>query len=199
MHQQVMWIPTKQPGLEHLHLIESESAISANGLVIGVEKNNPFRLRYEIECDAHWAVAYIHLQLLDAEIPYSVTVRSDGAGHWSTPPGESIPELEGCLDVDLSVTPFTNTQSIRRLGLKPGQSAEIAVAYFTVPDLRYNLQHQRYTCVETDKLGAVYQFESMTSNYHAQLRVNSQGLVDTYTEEPVASADADGFRRVLPQ
>ena len=38
--------------------------------------------------------------------------------------------LVGCEYVDISETPFTNTLVIRRLGLTPGESADISVAYF---------------------------------------------------------------------
>ena len=38
--------------------------------------------------------------------------------------------LVGCKYVDISETPFTNTLVIRRLGLTPGESADISVPYF---------------------------------------------------------------------
>ncbi len=42
---------------------------------------------------------------------------SDGHGHWRKADGTALPQFDGCVDIDLAGTPFTNTLPIRRLGL----------------------------------------------------------------------------------
>ena len=41
------------------------------------------------------------------------------------------------IDVDISATPFTNTLPIRRLGLQPGEFAELDVAFVDAPAMRF--------------------------------------------------------------
>lgn len=111
MERQVMWSPWTGPGLEHLHLLQQQKDIVADGLILGVKEQTPFRVRYEIRCDLHWRVRAIQLSLLGGS-SHSLHFFTDGAGSWTTESGEAIPSFKGCLDVDISATPFTNTLPI---------------------------------------------------------------------------------------
>jgi hypothetical protein len=112
MERQVMWSPWTGPGLEHLHLRQEQEEMLADGLILGVEEQVPFRVHYEIHCDPQWRLRAIHLNVPDDSSP-SLHLFTDGEGLWTTKAGEVMPSLNGCLDVDISATPFTNTLSIR--------------------------------------------------------------------------------------
>ena len=156
MNLQAVWTPWDGRGLEHLRLRVEESRIEADGVVIGEEDGVVFRNP-------------LHLN-------------SDGEGNWSDASGQSIPELEGCTDVDLSATPFTNTLPIRRLDLGEGGSSEIAVVYVDVPDMRLDVSRQRYTCLERNADGGLYRYEDRGSfrGFTADLPVDADGLVLDY-------------------
>ena len=139
----------------------------------------PFRLHYEITCDSNWNVKKLDLVLLSGS-QKSLQIRADGQGHWSTHTGEPIPSLDGCIDVDISATPFTNTLPIRRLELRPGQSAELLVAYVLIPEIELMTDKQRYTCFELNTHGGLYKYESMESDFEADLPIDSDGLVIDY-------------------
>jgi hypothetical protein len=139
----------------------------------------PFRLRYEITCDANWNVKELDLALLSGNRK-SIKIQADGQGHWSTYNGGPIPSLHGCIDVDISATPFTNTLPIRRLKLQPGQSAELLVAYVLIPHMDLMPARQRYTCLELNNSGGLYKYESLESDFSAELPVDNDGLVIDY-------------------
>ena len=65
MERQVMWSPWTGPGLEHLHLLEQQEGIQegilADGLILGVKEQVPFRIRYTIHCDLQWRLRAVHL------------------------------------------------------------------------------------------------------------------------------------------
>ena len=44
-------------------------------------------------------------------------------------------DLDPSLDADIAATPLTNTPTINRLDLAPGEVAEIVVAWVDVPSL----------------------------------------------------------------
>jgi len=99
--------------------------------------------------------------------------------------GKPLPSLKGCLDVDIAVTPFTNTLPIRRLALPPSASATLRMTYITVPDLQVAVTEQRYTCLEATSFGGRYRFESLeqgVTSFTAELPVGQDGLVLHYPE-----------------
>jgi uncharacterized protein len=90
------------------------------------------------------------------------------------------PSLDGCLDLDISVTPFTNTLPVRRLELPPGASVDLLVAFLSVPELSFRPVHQRYTCLARSATGGLYRYEGLDSHFSADLLVDAQGLVVEY-------------------
>ncbi len=182
MDRDVMWLPWEGPGLEHLHLTFSPDGALADGVIIGITEGQPFRVRYVIRCDARWRVRETHVTLLSSDQP-TIGLLSDGNGHWTTDTGEPRPDLDGCLDIDLIATPFTNTLPIRRLRLQPGTSADLLVAYVDVSELRLETARQRYTCLEAWPDGARYRFEVLPSGgFTAELLVDAYGLVINYPQ-----------------
>ena len=179
MEREVMWTPWEGPGLEHLRLTTSDGGVVANGLVIGLEAGRPFRISYEIRCDGHWRVREIRAAAPDWERP-ALDLLADGEGRWKRRGGEPVPELDGCIDVDISATPFTNTLPIRRLGLEPNQSEELTVTYIRVPELLVGPERQRYICLEAGSNGGLYRFEALPSGFTAELAVDAEGLVLDY-------------------
>jgi hypothetical protein len=179
VEREFMWIPWEGPGLEHLRLVTSGSGVVANGLVIGLEAGRPFRIGYEIRCDGRWRVREVRVAAPDSGRPV-LELLTDGEGRWKRRSGEPIPELDGCIDIDISATPFTNTLPIRRLGLEPGESEELMVTYVRVPELLVGPERQRYGCLEARTDGGLYRFEALPSGFTAELPVDVEGLVLDY-------------------
>ncbi len=191
MTHNVVWSHLYQPGMEHLRLAQHEDEIHADGLVVAVVDDVPVRVHYHIRCDALWRVREMRVELLDEDEPSmaaraeanpacAVHVYADGRGHWTTTSGDALPALDGCIDVDISVTPFTNTLPIRRLALTPGTAQEIVVAYIKVPDVTLQPFRQRYTCLSMQESRATYRYDSVVSGFTADLTVDNEGLVIDY-------------------
>jgi hypothetical protein len=162
-----------------LRLLTSDGGVVANGLVIGLEAGRPFRIGYEVRCDERWRVREVRAAAPDLGRPV-LDLLADGEGRWKRGGGESMPELDGCIDVDISATPFTNTLPIRRLGLEPGKSEELMVTYVRVPELLVGPERQRYGCLEAQADGGLYRFEALPSGFVAELPVDAEGLVIDY-------------------
>jgi hypothetical protein len=179
MNREIMWSPWDTPGLEHLHLTLNEDGVIADGeIMTTLFEERPMRLRYHVECDAGWRVRGVRVTMQAGQ--RSVDLRSDGAGQWTTSGGDILPALDGCIDVDIMATPFTNTLPIRRLGLQPGESADLNVAYISVPSLEAVMSPQRYTCLESRPDGGLYRYQSVSSGYTNDLPVDADGLVIDY-------------------
>jgi hypothetical protein len=179
VEREVMWTPWEEAGLEHLRLVTSGSGVVANGLVIGLEAGRPFRIGYEIRCDERWRVREVRTAAPDSGRPV-LELLADGEGHWKRSGREPMLELDGCIDVDISATPFTNTLPIRRLGLEPGESEELTVTYIRVPELLVGPERQHYNCLEAQTDSGLYRFEALPSGFTAELPVDAEGLVIDY-------------------
>jgi uncharacterized protein len=174
------WSRWDGPGLEHLRLRVREGAIEADGVVVGEEGGTCFRARYVIRCDQHWRTRELILDPLDGSDPLHLS--SDGEGDWRDASESALPELRGCIDVDLSVTPFTNTLPIRRLDLREGESSDIAVVYVNVPVMELGTSRQAYTCLERGPGSGLYRYEDrgIFQGFTADLPVDENGLVLDY-------------------
>ena len=182
MERQVMWSPWTGPGLEHLSLVQQQADILADGLILGVEEQVPFRVHYVIHCDLQWRLRAVHLSIPGSTSP-SLHLFTDGGGSWTTEDGEAILSLNGCLDVDISATPFTNTLPIRRLALQPGPSATLNMVYIAIPQMQIKVAEQRYTCLEATASGGRYRYESLANGvswFTAELAVDADGVVKDY-------------------
>lgn len=189
MERQVLWAPWDGPGLQHLSLVQQDEGILADGVVIGLDHDAPFRAQYTIRCDAQWRLRELNLDLLQSEHP-DLQLRTNGRGQWTDGSGEPLPALDGCLDVELSVTPFTHTLPIRRLKLQPGQARDLSVVYLAIPDLQPKPVSQRYTCLDLAASGGQYRYEASFRGFTAELPVDGDGLVLDYPET---------FRRIWPR
>jgi hypothetical protein len=180
VEREVMWASSDGPGLEHLRLALNEDEIIADGEIITTMfTERPLRIDYWIRCDAQWRVREVRVAAPGDE-QTAVNLRVEGAAQWATGRGGAQSELDGCIDVDIIATPFTNTLPIRRLSLHPGESKSLRIAYITVPDLKVVAVSQRYTCLESGPDSGLYRFESLESGYTNELPVDADGLVIDY-------------------
>jgi uncharacterized protein len=167
------WLPDQGEGAEEFRFRATATGLSARGHVVATLEGAPLAASYEVTTDAAWATRGVRVEVKGGA---GVDIRSDGAGHWHHASGQAIPELDGCIDPDISMTPFTNTVAIRRLGLRIGEAAEIKVAYILVPDLSLRAAPQRYTRL-ADRL---WRFEGLDIDFSADLTVDEDGFVTEY-------------------
>jgi hypothetical protein len=179
METYAWWTRLQLPGLEQLHLTENEMGAIADSLMLGIADATPFRLWYQLRVDRAWKVRECLLQV-GGEQGQALHLLTDGQGHWSDAAGVPCSTLDGCLDLDISHTPFTNTLPLRRLALAPGESADLLVAYISISELSIHPVRQRYTCLSRTPSGGTYRYEGVDSHFTADLLVDEQALVVDY-------------------
>lgn len=90
--------------------------------------------------------------------------------------GEELNSVHGCVDVDIWPTPFTNSLPIRRLQLKEGERRQIEVVYIDGLELSTGKAVQAYTRTGRQS----FRFESVGTDFSAELTVDERGLVLEY-------------------
>ena len=177
----ICWVPIwnkdrEGVGLEHLLLAERV----ADSIVLAFdEEHGPFRLTYRLRWDESWRLHDAELTVVTAQFTRSLRLQADGQGHWQHGDGRAIEELEGCLDVDIWPTPFTNSFPILREPMRVGERRQFRMAWISAPDLAVHPQPQAYT-----RLGdRLYLFENLDgSGFRVELPVDQDGLVLDYPD-----------------
>lgn len=179
MERTALWQPWHDVGLEHLRLVESDNGAIADSVVIQLIDHQLVRLHYEIRVDAGWRVREADIDMWAPDL-HQLKLRSDGCGRWTDANGDALSDLNGCIDIDITATPFTNTLPIRRIRLEPGEAETITVAYIRVPELSVEPEKQRYTCLERGSDGTLYRYEGLGTGFVSNLPVDLDGLVLDY-------------------
>ena len=168
-------------GLEHLLLSEH----LADSVVLAFdEKHGPFRLTYRLAWDESLRLRDAELVVATQRSSRSLSLQTDGRGHWRGGDGRTMDDLDGCMDIDIWPTPFTNSFPIRRAPMAVGERRQFRMAWIFAPDLTVHAQPQAYTRL-ADRL---YLFENLDgTGFRAELPVDEDGIVLDYP---------DLFRRV---
>jgi hypothetical protein len=168
------WQDWSGKSLEHIVVQEDGEKIVAEALILATAGDDNFAVNYSILCDTAWRVTKVRINQIGDD--RTVELASDGGGNWIDGSATPQPHLAGAIDIDISITPFTNTLPIRRLGLHAGQSAEILAVYIQLPGLAVTTDRQRYRCLTP----RIYRYESLDSEFSRDIEIDDDGLVVTY-------------------
>ena len=169
----VLWQGVETGALDRCRLAAGPDGLRLSGTVLTAEFGTPLEVRYQVEAGPEGHTRRVELAL-DGGAVRRVLV-ADGAGHWRWEGGPELAEVAGALDVDLTVTPATNTLPIRRLsGLDVGEAADLRMAWVQFPELSVIPSAQRYQRLATDR------WRFSTGDFSAELVVDPEGLVLDY-------------------
>jgi uncharacterized protein len=179
MSTDLEWEALDWPGLEHVVVSADAAGLRADGQLVLGPPVGPARVTYQLNCDASWRVTRLTISTARAGGSRTLTLSADPDGHWLAD-GQPRPDLDGCIDVDISLTPMTNTLPIRRLTWAPGIPQDFDVAYVSAPDLTVRRASQRYTLLSPGASDdtATYRYES--GSFRADLTLDGDGFVSDY-------------------
>ena len=167
------WKPLAWPGFEYLEIDEEQVGVRARGMAIGAWGETTAAVTYHVTLGPDWSFRGINLQALDGT---RLRLRSDGQGNWSDGTGVSLPELEGCHDIDLSGSPFTNTLPIRRATFTPGEAQHFRMAFIALDSFMVMPHAQVYTRLDDRH----FRYLSPESGFTTELTVDADGFVVSY-------------------
>ena len=152
----------------------SEGWLLRGSAVAAPDHETPLLVEYELHCDPTWRTHRVLVKrTIGAEArDLSLTVEAHGVWRLS---GNERPDLRDCVDVDLGITPATNTLPIRRLDLAIGRSQPVTAAWIKFPELTLEPLRQRYTRIADNR----YRYESGTG-FSTEIVVDDLGLASQY-------------------
>jgi hypothetical protein len=106
---------------------------------------------FTVRLDEHWRTQEVGVNAVSVEGANSLSLRADEARNWWSD-GHPMPDLKGCIDVDVAATPLTNTFPIRRLAsLSVSEQRTTPVAWVDVPTLQVLKVQQTYRRLGPDR------------------------------------------------
>ena len=196
----VQWMFTTWPAPDLCALSKISYGWELEGETNAMIDGLPVEVNYTVRVDREWNTRLVKIK----QVHYGVvpgysstkrcTLKRDPYGRWTASSGNDRPRLSGIqslTDIDIQVTPATNTLPIRRLNLAVGESAGVTAAWFRIPEFRVEPLRQRYTRTAED----TYLYESPDHDFTATLTVDDLGLVITYDPGWVRLASTDAVPR----
>jgi uncharacterized protein len=174
-------------GFEVLFARREGVGYHVEGHATAVEGDHVWGIRFAIELDSSWATRSARVVSRSELGTREVRLEGDGGGRWLVD-GAPAPLVEGCLDVDLEASAFTNAFPVRRVGLRVGEASEAPAAYVRAPGLAVQRLEQRYERLAGPDGREVYAYEAPDMNFAATLVFDEHGLVLDYPEIAVRVA-----------
>lgn len=175
------WRDWNDQGLEHCVCRQNDDGLVLEGVVAGT-RHGLYGGHYFVRTDSAFRTREVRLAYVDGP---RLLVEADGEGTWHDLIGDrALPELSGCIDVDIGITPATNSLPVKRLRMAEQTSCDITVAYVPLPDQISGVfvperAAQRYTCLIPDRR---YRYEGLFRSFTAELEFDQAGLVLDYPE-----------------
>ena len=170
----VMWQRLDLPGSDFCTLSRTAAGWRLAGVAVAIFDGTPLRADYVVECDESWHTRETMLSVDTNGAKRQLHIVAAGDGVW-TANGQAVDGVRDSIDVDLNVTPATNTLSLRRLNLAIGASAEVVAAWVRFPELTVEPLWQRYTRLSEERYG----YES-DGGFTSELIADDLGLVIAY-------------------
>jgi hypothetical protein len=160
-------------GLEYLRLKDSY----AEGTIVTFDENGiPYELAYHLEWNHQWHLNRARCKTTHEQSVHELILETDGKGRWTDGQRRNLSELNGCIDLDIWPSSFTNTFPIRRLDFAQQKRWEIPVVFIKAPMLSVTVVRQAYTRLKE----SLYLYENVSSRFRAELPVDEDGVVMDY-------------------
>jgi hypothetical protein len=183
----ILWTGIEYYSLENCHIRRSGAGYEIDAVINGFYEDRIYRVDYKIRTNLQWETASAHIKCRHRDEVQEILLEADGKGGW-TRNGRDAPELGNCMDIDIPLTPFTNTLPIKRLSLATGETREIQVVYVDLLNRRITPVRQKYTRLSE----TTYRYENVPNDFEAVIGVDAAGLVIAYPELFTRTAREDG-------
>ncbi|RYD54855.1 MAG: hypothetical protein EOP56_17965 [Sphingobacteriales bacterium] len=171
----VLWKGIDYNSLEHCKVLEQEDGAEITSVIVGSSGRRTYRIDYRVRTNHNWQMLHAELKAVIDGAEQTYVMSTDGVGDWMMN-GRAMPEFAGCTDIDIPLTPFTNTLPIRRLKLAVAKEAEVQVVYFDLMEGSIRPVQQRYMRMSEH----VYHYENIPNDFEADIKVDDHGLVVDY-------------------
>ncbi|RYY53129.1 MAG: hypothetical protein EOO09_19070 [Chitinophagaceae bacterium] len=177
MQWSIIWNGRENDSREHCLINSNDSGIKVDSVIIGKNESGIYRVEYALLLDQHWKTISLTASSLHNNIVQHLEYTSDGQGNW-TDKGQVVERLQGCIDIDLPLTPFTNSLPVNRLNLAVGAESDVRVVYVDLLSQKISPLTQKYKRISADE----YLYQNVPNDFEAVIKTDHEGFVLDYPE-----------------
>jgi uncharacterized protein len=175
MQTNILWTGKEYYSLENCLIGTSENGADITSTIIGSYEGKLYKVEYHIKTNGYWQTVLLEITSQVNNREQTIQLTGDGKGNWIFN-GKEAAQFKGCIDVDIAVTPFTNTLPICRLNLQQGQPHQIKVIYCDLLHQVIKPVSQKYTRLSANE----YHYENIPNDFEATIKVDEWGFVVDY-------------------
>ena len=172
----ILWFGIEYFSLENCLVESTPDGLIINSIIVGLYKDEIYRVKYDLLLDENWKTESC---LIDARIGNKLK-RIDllKEGNVWLLNGEPQPEFNNCIDVDIPLTPLTNSLPINRLNLSVGQETIIDIVYIDLLEDIIKPVKQKYRRLSVE----MFKYENIPNDFEAEIKVDAAGFVVDYPQ-----------------
>ena len=177
MRTNLLWKGIEYNSLENCLVDSGSDGIRVESVIVGSYNNVIYRVDYNIDATSFWETVSLEIIRHYRNERSRFSLESDGNGNWKINGNPQL-KFKGCIDVDIPLTPLTNTLPVNRLKLKTGQEKIIKVLYCDLLRNEFKAVNQKYVRVSD----SVYQYENVPNDFESDIQVDEHGFVVDYPQ-----------------
>ena len=175
MQMNLLWTGREYDSLENCLVSSAKTGSEINSVIIGHYEDKIYRVEYQVITNENWETLSFEIKSQHSNKREHLLFKSDAKGNWTTN-GKSADHFKGCIDIDIPLTPFTNSLPINRLRLAQKEEKQIQVIYLDLLNNEIKPARQKYTRLSSTE----YHYENVPNDFEATIRVDELGLVVDY-------------------
>jgi hypothetical protein len=114
MQTNILWTGREYYSLENCLISNTAFGKEITSTIIGEYKEKIYLVEYCIRTNQNWETIFFEVSSRHSDHTKNIYFESDGKGNW-THDGAPLTQFQGCIDIDISLTPLTNSLPINRL------------------------------------------------------------------------------------
>lgn len=175
MKSVVLWKGIEYDSHEFAEIVLDKKGLQIQSTIIGSFGKKKYKVAYQVRADRYWNTRFVEITSTINQSQTENVIEVNRNGEWIVN-GRHEKNYSGCIDIDISLTPFTNTLPIRRLALHAKEKKVIDVVLIDVLENNIRRVQQQYSRLSSLR----YKFENVPNDFEAELKINKSGLVQSY-------------------
>ena len=174
MQINLLWTGIQYHSLENCIVDVLNTDTEINSTIIGSYEGKIYLVEYCIKTNKDWQTYFVELKYRHSNKEVQLILKKE-KDNWLLN-NTKANEFKDCFDVDISLSPFTNSLPVNRLKLSNNQEQKIKVIYINILEQELKPVEQVYKRLSKTK----YLYQNVPNDFEAEIEVDESGFVVSY-------------------